>query len=99
MCGRLLRTMYGTLDAAEKWGEHYAAILVKAGFARGRASPCHFHHAEWDVSLMVHGDDFIIASRSAGRHKVLKLLSDNFELKHDTAGPGPNMAKEIRILG
>ena len=22
-CGRLLRTMYGTLDAADKWGELY----------------------------------------------------------------------------
>merc|ERR1712155_389724 len=44
VCGRLLRTMYGTLDAAERWGEHYAAVLTKAGFTRGRASPCHFHH-------------------------------------------------------
>ena len=35
VCGRLLRTMYGTLDAAEKWAEHYAAILVKAGFEAG----------------------------------------------------------------
>ena len=51
------------------------------------------------VRLMVHGDDFVIIARQAGRQKVLNLLSDHFELKHDTAGPGPDMAKQIRILG
>ena len=40
LCGRLLRTMYGTLDAADRWSEHYSAILTSNGFARGRASPC-----------------------------------------------------------
>ena len=24
ICGKLEKTMYGTLDAAERWGEHYA---------------------------------------------------------------------------
>ena len=46
-CGRLLKTMYGTLDAAQKWAEHYACILSKAGFIQGAASPCHFHHPGW----------------------------------------------------
>ena len=40
-CRNLEKTMYA---AAERWGEHYAATLTKAGFNRGTASPCHFHH-------------------------------------------------------
>ena len=48
---------------------------------------------------MVHGDDFIIVSRQGGRHKVLKLLQDSFELKHETIGPSPHMAKEMKVLG
>ena len=46
-CGRLLKTMYGTLDAADRWAEHYSRILVASGFKRGLASPCHFHHPGW----------------------------------------------------
>ena len=38
-CGKLLKTMYGTLDAADHWAEHYAGVLTAAGFERGRASP------------------------------------------------------------
>ena len=46
---------------------------------------------------MVHGDDFVIVARKAGRQKILNLLTDHFEHKHETAGPGPDMAKQIRI--
>ena len=48
-CGRLLRTMYGTLDAADHWHSHYSRILIEAGFRHGTASPCHFLHEQWDV--------------------------------------------------
>ena len=48
---------------------------------------------------MVHGDDFVIVARKAGRQKILNLLTDHFEHKHETAGPGPDIAKQIRILG
>ena len=40
--GKLEKTIYGTLDAAERWGEHYAQTLTDAGFTMGRVSPCHF---------------------------------------------------------
>ena len=32
VCGKLEKTMYGTLDAVERWGEHYADTLITAGF-------------------------------------------------------------------
>ena len=32
VCGRLLKTMYGTLDAADHWSAHYTQVLEKAGF-------------------------------------------------------------------
>ena len=66
-CSKLEKTMYGTLDAAERWGEHYAATLTKAGFLRGTASPCHFYHPGKDIWLLVHGDDFVTVARRAGR--------------------------------
>ena len=29
----------------------------------------------------------------------MKLLEDNFEIKHTVAGPGPDMDREIKVLG
>ena len=42
VCGKLRKTMYGSLDAAQRWGEHCAQVLEAGGFSRGAASPCHF---------------------------------------------------------
>ena len=32
--------LYGSLHAAQQWGEHYAQVLEAGGFFRGAASPC-----------------------------------------------------------
>ena len=74
ICGQLLKTMYGTLDAADRWSEHYASILVQHGFQRGQSSPCLFIHRDWNVRIVVHGDDFIILAKNEGRNKTLSLL-------------------------
>ena len=91
--------MYGTLDAAERWGEHYAATRTNAGFTRGTASPCHFYHAEKDIWILVHGDDFVVVARKAGRAYAEKTLKDKCEVKTEMAGPQPQDPKEIEILG
>ena len=46
VCGKLRKTMYGSLDAAQRWGEHHAQVLETRGFSRGVASPCHFFHKD-----------------------------------------------------
>merc|ERR1712197_122084 len=51
-CGRLLKTMYGTLDAADRWSAHYTTVLRAAGFIQGKASPCHFLHPGLGVHLV-----------------------------------------------
>ena len=63
LCGKLGKTMYGTLDAAEQWAAHYTAVLVKAGFTQGLASPCHFRHEALGIRLLVHGNDFVVVAR------------------------------------
>ena len=98
-CGKLEKTMYGTLDAAERWGEHYAETLVKAGFVRGVASPCHFHHPVKDIWCLVHGDDFVIVARGEGRAHAEAVLRAAYEVKVDVAGPEASDPKSIKILG
>ena len=39
LCGRLLKTMYGTLDAAARWEVHYSEKLIKQ--AVGKAGRRH----------------------------------------------------------
>jgi hypothetical protein len=59
--GELLKCMYGTRDAAQGWEQTYRDALEHLGFVRGRASPCIFVHAQRDIQLAVHGDDFFAA--------------------------------------
>ena len=42
VCGKLKRTMHVTLDAAQRWADHYIEILTDADFLKGNSSPCHF---------------------------------------------------------
>jgi len=60
MCGKLLKSMYGTRDAILNWEEEYVRFMVSVGFVRGLSSPCLFYHPGKDIRAVVYGDDFII---------------------------------------
>ena len=55
---KLRRCIYGTRDAGAIWEATYTDLRLKMGVAQGASSPCCFYHAEWCLSLVVHGDDF-----------------------------------------
>ena len=74
VCGKLPKTMFGSLDAAQRWGEHYAQVLEAGGFSRGVASPCHFFHKGLQTYILLHGDDFVTVGRRDGRKHALSLL-------------------------
>ena len=99
VCGKLQKTMYGTLDAAEQWGEHYSCTLVDADFAKGKASPCHFLYERLGLWVLVHGDDFFGVARRAGREFLVKTLKAKYEIKVKEAGPQDSDAKEMKVLG
>ena len=50
--------LYGFLDAAQRWREHYAQVLETGGFCRRMAPACHFCHKDLETYILVHGDDF-----------------------------------------
>ena len=60
MCGKLVKSMYGTRDAAHNWENEYSEFMVGVGFRRGEASPCVFYQEEKNLRVVVHGDDFTI---------------------------------------
>ena len=81
VCGRLLKTMYGTLDAADHWSAHYTQVLEKAGFTRGTASPCNFVHSQLGIWVLVHGDDFLVTGRSEGLSYMRQVIRMPTKLK------------------
>ena len=97
--GRLERTMYGTLDAAQEWALDYSEKLLARGYIQGRASPCHFFHPVHQTALLVHGDDFIAVGRSQGRHHLKATLEEFYEIKDKTLGPDHGQLQQIRVLG
>ena len=60
MCGRLIKSMYGTRDAAQNWGMAYTQFMESIGFTKGLSSPCTFYNQKRELRCVVHGDDFTI---------------------------------------
>ena len=98
LCGELYMSMYGTRDAAQKWSEEYSATLLAAGFIRGIANPCLFRHATKDISLVVHGDDFMGVGTDADLSEVRKMLEQKYKIKSELLGGDASDLKEIRVL-
>ena len=61
MCGKLLKAMYGTRDAAQCWERKYVKVLEDMGFRVGQSSRCVFWHPEKKVRAVVHGDDITVS--------------------------------------
>ena len=80
------------------WEETYRSCLEELGFQSGRASPCCFWHPEWDVSLVVHGDDFASLGLDEGLDKLEEGLKTKFEIKVRGRMGEHHELKEMRIL-
>ena len=97
-CGRLLMSMYGTRDAAVNWSAEYTSTLVQGGYIQGIANSCLFYNPDLDVTVMVHGDDFIAVGRESEIDKTKDTLQDKYKLKTEKLGNGKDDQKEVRIL-
>ena len=98
--GLLRRTMYGTLDAAAERHRHYASVLERAGFAKGRSNGCVFHLPGRSTVVVVHGDDFLATGKLADLRALESVLRAAYELPSaHYAGYGPNVKRELVVLG
>ena len=98
-CGLLLKSMYGTQDAAQNWEQEYSDFLVSIGFLQGLGSPCLFYHPVRNIRVNVHGDDFT----NLGTHEQLLWLRDKFLERYEIKdsgimGPDPDDIKQVRVL-
>ena len=61
-------------------------------------SPCNFQHEERDISLTVHGDDFLGVAERPQLDLLLSKMKSSFELKSQILGPGKDEHKQMKIL-
>ena len=96
---KLERCMYGTRDAGAIWESCYTDCLVNMGFEQGSGSPCCFWHPKWQISVVVHGDDFTALGTDEALDKYEAGLCKSFECKmRGRLGSEPKDLKEIRML-
>ena len=99
MCGRLVKALYGTRDAAQNWEHAYIEFLESTGFASGVASPCMFVHESRSLRVVVHGDDFTVLGPSSQLDWFREQIAARFEVKfRGRLGPESLSSNSIRIL-
>ena len=100
MVGKLVHWLYGFRPAAAAWENHYAEKLTEAGFTRGLATPVSFYHAQRDINLVVHGDDFTFVGESGELDWVESQMKSWYEVKvRARLGPEAADDKEAVLLG
>ena len=88
MCAKLLKSPYGTRDAALNWARAYSEVLEGIGFVKGLSSPGSFYHPGWAVRTVVHGDDFVSEGHEDSPKKMDAAMNKVFSLKTDILGGG-----------
>ena len=79
--------------ATSNWEKEYSNTLEMVGFCPGRAIVVAFYHAEREVRIVVHGDDFVVQGKQSdlAAKKILKARS--------ILGPEQGDQKSIVVLG
>ncbi len=99
-CWRLLKSMYGTLNAAGEFQDTFNDTLTNTlEHSQGMSNPCLFYDARDDVRLAYHGDDVVAEGEEAGLDAFTSELKPHFDLvvKY-TLGPEAHDDKHGVIL-
>jgi hypothetical protein len=99
MCGKLLKSMYGTRDAAFNWEEEYSNFMINCGFTRGISSPCVFYHKAKDIRAVIYGDDFTLLGADHHLDWFRKTIQDKYRVSiKGRLGPGEHDSRSVRLL-
>ena len=99
MCGKLIKAMYGTRDAAQNWECEYVEIMEGIGFRRGQSTPFIFWQKEKGIRAVIHGDDFTLLGNEGALDWFRERIQERFEVKlRGRLGPDNNDNKSVRIL-
>ena len=94
----LLKSLYGTRDAALNFQKEVKAFMKTAGFESGRYNVSTYCNKERDMKNLVHGDDFVTEGDVEDLLWLKSKLEERFEIKTTIIGSGTDEAKEGRVL-
>ena len=99
MCGQLLRHMYGTRAAADRWQEECSTFLVRVGFRQRPGNPNVSFQETRCISVSVHGDDFTASGLADELGWYERRIGEEYEISiQPCIGPGPSDAKEAGVF-
>ena len=99
MVGLLLRTMYGTRDAAMAFDRFATVVMEGAGYVMGMSTPCVYRHKSETSVAWRHGDDIIVAGEPHFVDHVTANLKESMRLKiRARMGFGPGEDRHIAVL-
>jgi hypothetical protein len=78
----MLRSTYGTRDAAQCFDAFSEDAMRKLGFEIGEYSPCIYSCPERNAICVRHGDDFILLAKRSAQTWFLKALWEHMLTKH-----------------
>ena len=94
----LVKSLYGTRDAAANFQKEVRKFMVSCGFRVGRYSASTFFHRARNLKVVVHGDDFITVGRREAAAWFRERLAGRFEIKTKVIGDGVDDVAEARVL-
>ena len=68
------------------------------GYKKAHSSPYSFYHEKWDLSTVVHGDDFLSKGPAESLMQMNLALEQNLQVKTEVIGTDPRQQREARVL-
>ena len=96
--GLLLKSPYGTRDAALNWQNTVEKHLRRIGFQQGKASGSVYHHKGRGLATLVHGDDYVTVGSEESTSWLKMELEKQYEIKTKVVGRRSGLDKEVRVL-
>ena len=76
------KSMFGTRDAASNWERDWEEHVKKWRFQMGLSSKNLFHHTENRVSVLTHGDDFVLTGPTKKLMEFERKMTGHFGSSH-----------------
>ena len=95
----LLRTLYGTRDAASSWEAEVRKVMELFGLEIGKSCPCLYKNESTDVALLVHGDDIVFCGPQKEFDRLVAHLLKHWKLSVKGTLGRDGDKSHLRILG
>ena len=96
--GRLNVCLYGARDVAKSWQQTLSAHLLPIGFIRGRGHPAVFHHPQFDIKTLVHGDDYVSSGSTSSLTWLEGELAKQYTIKTQRLADPGTVTQEAKVL-